>query len=251
MPKSHQPGDACRGSEHCKQLEAPTQSLSRRAVPGARVPSWHGASPHCFLKAFSGSFPPGQNVDNLAELMFSLTSLWCLQRAAASQGSLPLRHFAPQSSQRATEQQGYSSSSAPVLLPCKAERQLLGSQVLVQPGTLGYWHPRWGKAVKRLSQHHGLNQMHHVCHPQLPNSMKSSDVPSKSPFLMQNTGVGQGTSYLFHPLCSVTQTWEHKPSWHHRHLFVGSHTGLFHIPKGASTSGDHTLIFQVSYCDGL
>lgn len=38
-------------------------------------------------------------------------------------------------------------------LSCKAERQLLGSQVLVQPGTPGYWHPTWDKAVKRLSQH--------------------------------------------------------------------------------------------------
>lgn len=185
MPKSHKPGDARRGSEHCKKLEGPTQGLSRRAVPGARVPSWHGTSPHCFLSAFSGSFPPGQNVNNLAELMFSLISLWCLQRAAASQGSLPLRHFARQSSQTATEQRGYSSSSALVLLPCKAERQLLGSQVLVQPGTLGYWHPRLDKAVKRLSQHHELHQMHQVCHPQLPNFMKSSNLPSKSTFLLQ------------------------------------------------------------------
>lgn len=58
-----------------------------------------------------------------SQLMFSLTSLPCLQRAAASQGSLPLRHFALQSSQRGTQHKCW--------LPCKAERQLLGSRVLV------------------------------------------------------------------------------------------------------------------------
>lgn len=136
-------------------------------------------------------------------------------------------------------------------LPCKAERQLLGSQVLVQSGILGYWHLKWDKAVKRLSQHCEFHQMHHICHLQLPNSMKSSDLPSKSPFLLQNRGTGQGTSYSLHLLCSIIQTWEHKPSWHHRDLLVGLHIRLSHIPKEASTSGDHILIFQIGCRDRL
>lgn len=71
------------------------------------------------------------------QLMFSLTSLPCLQCAAASQGWLPLRHFALQSSQRGTQHKCW--------LPCKAERQLLGSCVLVQPGTPEDCHPAWHK----------------------------------------------------------------------------------------------------------
>lgn len=175
------------------------------------------------------------------QLMFSLTSLPCLQRAAASQGSLALRHFALQSSQRPTEQRGYSSSSAPVLAFLQSWEAAPGVPSAGPARNTGVLAPNLGQSSQEAQPAPEIHQMHHVCHPQLPNSTKSSDFPSKSPVLLQNRGIGQGTSYSL--LCSVTQTWEHKPSWHHRDVLAGSHIGLFHIPKGASTSGNHTHWF--------
>lgn len=50
------------------------------------------------------------------ELMFSLTSLSCLQLAAASQGSLALRNFALQIYQRTTELLLSTSAGSPAKL---------------------------------------------------------------------------------------------------------------------------------------
>lgn len=58
--------------------------------------------------------------------MFSLTSLLCLQRAAASQGSPALRHFAWQSSQAATELRGYGMPLALARAPLQSQEAAPG-----------------------------------------------------------------------------------------------------------------------------
>lgn len=57
--------------------------------------------------------------------MFSLTSLPCLQHAAALQGSLGLRYFALRSLQTATELQGYGMPLALALAPLQGQEAAL------------------------------------------------------------------------------------------------------------------------------
>lgn len=62
-PGHASPGAHVWSSKDCHRLD--TKGLSKKAVGGKRVPSWQGALPHCLLKVFSGSFPPGQNISHL------------------------------------------------------------------------------------------------------------------------------------------------------------------------------------------
>lgn len=84
--RSHKPGNARQASECCQRLCGPTKGLFKKAAAGGGVSSWHRESPHCLLEVFSGSFSSRTNHQQpCAQLIFILTSLLCLQPAAASQ----------------------------------------------------------------------------------------------------------------------------------------------------------------------
>lgn len=90
------------------------QGCLQKGCGWGKGPIWHAQS--------RASLPPQGlfRIFSCAQLMFSLTLLLCLQRAAALQGSPALRHFAQQSSQAVTELRGYGMPLALALAPLQS-----------------------------------------------------------------------------------------------------------------------------------